>query len=192
MSQVLETLVSDETRSQQSSTSVEGASASPISLPSSSAQAPFPNYPTGPHVVPSQDDEYPSRLPPSDDTPGKQKQKQKHKQDKDNPIEGLSSFSAHSTNAIDFLHKISDAKCDDSDGTEIEELLDSMHAIVDAVKVRRQSTQSLFPHSNPAATQRTPTELPPIQVAVAAIREAQGDSSHSYSPLLCGYFPQEQ
>ncbi|KAJ5203475.1 hypothetical protein N7449_005554 [Penicillium cf. viridicatum] len=133
-------------------------SASPMNLHSYSSQRPLGNYLTEQH-----------NLPPSDDTPDKQK----HKQDKNNPIEGLSSFSAHSTHAIDFLHKFADARCDDCDGNEIEELLDSMRAIVDAVKVRRQSTQSLFPLATPLTTQRTPPELPPIQVVVAVIRKAQ-------------------
>lgn len=171
MSQVLETLVSEETRSHRSTASME--SASPMSLHSYSSQRPLGNYPTEQHD-----------LPPSDDTPDKQK----HKQDKNNPIEGLSSFSAHSTHAIDFLHKFADARCDDCDRNEIEELLDSMRAIVDAVKVRRQSTQSLFPLATPLTTQRTPPELPPIQVVVAVIRKAQGNPSHRYSSLPYNVF----
>lgn len=157
MSQVLETLVSEETKSQRATASME--SASPMSLHSSSSQRPLSNYLTGPHD-----------LPRSDDT----SDKQKRKQDKNNPVEGPSSFSAHSTHAINFLNKVAEAKCDDCDSNEIEELLDSMRAIVDAVKVRRQSTQSLFPLAIPSTTQCTPAELPPIQVAVAVIRKAQG------------------
>lgn len=182
MSQFLETLVSEETKCQRSTASME--SASPISLHSYSSQRPLSNYLTGQQDLPPQSDDNSSRLPPSDDTPDKQK----HKQNKNNPIEGLSSFSAHSTHAIDFLHKVADAKCDDCDSNEIEELLDSMRAIVDAVKVRRQSTQALFPLATPVTTQRTPAELPPIQVVVSVIRKAQGNRSHRYSSLPCNAF----
>ncbi|KAL4776575.1 hypothetical protein BDW60DRAFT_213945 [Aspergillus nidulans var. acristatus] len=167
MGQVLETLVSEETKSQRSTVSME--SASPMSLHSYSSQRPLSNYLTGQHDLPRQSDYHSSWLPRNDDTPDKQKRNQ----DKNNPVEGLSSFSAHSTHAIDFLHKVAEAKCDDCDSSEIEELLDSMRAIVDAIKVRRQSTQSLFPLAIPSTTQRTPAELPPIQVAVAVIRKAQ-------------------
>jgi hypothetical protein len=100
----------------------------------------------------------------------------------------LSSFSAHSTHAIDFLHKVAEARCDHCDSNEIEELLDSMRDIVDAVKVRRQSTQSLFPLATPITTQHTPAKLPPIQVAVAVIRKAQSNPSQPSSSLPCNFF----
>ncbi|RGP68717.1 hypothetical protein FSPOR_5188 [Fusarium sporotrichioides] len=164
---VLENLVSEETRSQRSTASVE--SASPMSLHSSSTQMPRSNHLTGQHDSHPQRDENSSLLPPSDNTTDKQK----HAQDKNNPIEGLSSFSAHSTLAIDLLHKVADAKFDDGDSNEIEELLASMREIVDAVKVRRHSAHSLFPLAAPNKTQRTPAELPPIQVVVTLIRKAQ-------------------
>lgn len=182
MSQILESLVSKETKSQRSTASLE--SASPMSLHSYSSQRPLSNYLASQHDLPPQSDDHSSRLPPIDDTPDKQK----HKQDKNNSVEGLSSFSAHSTHAIDFLHKVADAKCEGRDSTEIEELLNSMRAIVDAVKVRRQSTQSLFPLATPITTQRAPAEMPPIQVVVAVIRKAQGSPSHPYSLLPCNAF----
>jgi hypothetical protein len=40
----------------------------------------------------------------------------------------------HSTHAIDFLHKIANAKSEGRNSTEIEELLD-LNAIVDVVKL---------------------------------------------------------
>lgn len=177
MSQVLETLVSEESKSQRARASIE--SASPMTLHSYTSQRPPSNYLTDQGNLPPQDDHHSSQIPTSDST----SDKQKHKQDKNNAVEGLSSFSAHSSHAIDFLHKVAGDKCDNCDSSAIGELLDSLRAIVDAVKVCRQSTQPIFPLAVPITTRRTPVDLPPIQVAVAVTRKAQGSLSQRYPPL---------
>ena len=129
-------------------------------------------------------------MPPAAHIPTFPSSRPKQKELTNNLNEGPSSFSAHSTLAIDFLHKVADADRDSVDNTEIGELLDSLHQIVDAVKVRRQSTESLFPFANHSCSvaHRSPADLPPIQVAVAAIRKAQSTVSthllHTKAPIM--------
>ncbi|KAH6949768.1 hypothetical protein BKA56DRAFT_606771 [Ilyonectria sp. MPI-CAGE-AT-0026] len=169
MSQVLETLVADGTKSRRSTASLEDAN-SPMSLPFSLSRTPVTNDLTAQQDLPFPGGGHSGRVFPAGHTPSSGS---RQKEPKNNPNEGPSSFSAHSTLAIDFLHKVADAEGDSVDNTEIRELLDSLHQIVDAVKVRRQSTESLFPLADHSAAQRSPADLPPIQVAVAAIRKAQ-------------------
>lgn len=173
MSQVLETLVADDTKSQRSTASLEDAN-SPMSLPFSLSRTPVTNDLTAQQDLPFPGG-HSGRVSPAGHTPSSGS---RQKEPKNNPNEGPSSFSAHSTLAIDFLHKVADAERDSVDNTEIRELLDSLHQIVDAVKVRRQSTESLFPLADHSAAQRSPADLPPIHVAVAAIRKAQGNFGH--------------
>ncbi|KAL6915285.1 hypothetical protein FSST1_006780 [Fusarium sambucinum] len=169
--QALETLISEEAKSRPSLSSASVEVVGPTS------PSPFlrqkENCPFNRHDLPINKDEHFTQILPVDTMV----YEQKRKHDKNEPVEGLSSFSAHSNNAIDFLHKVADTAWGDSGRTEIEELLSSMHTIVDAVKFRRQSTQSLFPYSNPVTAQRTSPELPPIQVAVAVIRKSQEQSN---------------
>ncbi|PKS12634.1 hypothetical protein jhhlp_000842 [Lomentospora prolificans] len=89
-------------------------------------------------------------------------------------VEGSSSLSAHSSLAIDFLHKVAGADRQRGYTFETRELLDSLHNIVDAMKTLRQSPESLFTLALPSApVGHEDCTMPPIQAAVAVIRKAQ-------------------
>lgn len=189
MSQVLESLVADVTNKSQPST-----------VSSDKAHSPITGFPSGSSLEAALNDfrahkGLPCRIRDHSTTPASSGYalgvggagSGRETDSSDSPLEGLSSLSAHSTQAIDIMHKVVDAECDGGDDTEIRELLHSLHQIVDAVKARRQPAESLFPLANPSSfrKQHTPADLPPIQVAVAVIRKAQGNlgSPASHLPI---------
>lgn len=98
-------------------------------------------------------------------------------------LEGGSSLTAHSTLAIDFLDKVVGADRRKGYNFETRELLDSLRQIVHATKAQPLHAESLFSFAQPSAPQRLkPSTMPPIQVAAAMIRKAEGAFSHVRYP----------
>lgn len=102
-------------------------------------------------------------------------------------LEGGSSLSAHSTLAIDFLDRVAGEDRRKGHGFETQELLDSLRQIVHVTKAQPPHAEGLFSFARPSAPlQPEPATMPPIKVAAAAIRSAEGTFSHmSYSSPLC-------
>ncbi|GJC93473.1 fungal specific transcription factor [Colletotrichum higginsianum] len=87
-------------------------------------------------------------------------------------VEGESSMTAQSIFAHDFLQK---AVGDDSSVLEMRETLDALHSLVDALKQQPAIHELTYPHARPIARLALgDCEMPPVQSAVNAIREAKG------------------
>ena len=94
-------------------------------------------------------------------------------------MEGPSSLSAHSTMAIDFLDKVAGADRSSGYNIETRELLDSLRQIVHAIKTQSSFAEGLFLFARPSAPLKPHSStMPPIEAVVAAIRRAEGKSSH--------------
>ncbi|KAJ0158667.1 putative transcriptional regulatory protein C11D3.07c [Colletotrichum tanaceti] len=93
-------------------------------------------------------------------------------QTSDPMVEGESSMTAQSIFAHDFLQK---AVGDDSSVLEMRETLDALHSLVDALKQQPAIHELTYPHARPIARLALgDCEMPPVQSAVNAIREAKG------------------
>ncbi|WQF79624.1 hypothetical protein CDEST_04638 [Colletotrichum destructivum] len=92
-------------------------------------------------------------------------------QTSDPMVEGESSMTAQSIFAHDFLQK---AVGDDSSVLEMRETLDALHSLVDALKQQPAIHELTYPHARPIARLALgDCEMPPVQSAVNAIREAK-------------------
>ncbi|KAL4919834.1 hypothetical protein BDW62DRAFT_199554 [Aspergillus aurantiobrunneus] len=100
-----------------------------------------------------------------------------HLNEKDSILKGQSSLSAHSSFAVNFLHDEVDSKHEREIDSEMRDLLDTISSMVDAFNSQPLSP-TLFPYARKEQnTARPEYEMPPIQNAVDAIREAQKESN---------------
>lgn len=102
-------------------------------------------------------------------------------------LEGGSSLSAHSTLAIDFLDRVAVEDRRKGHDFETRELLDSLRQIVHVTKAQPPHADGLFSFARPSAPVRPDsTTMPPIKLAAAAIRNAEGTLSYMRNPpSLC-------
>ncbi|KAI9150764.1 putative transcriptional regulatory protein [Paramyrothecium foliicola] len=98
-------------------------------------------------------------------------------------MEGLSSLSTHSMLAIGFLDQVASADRRKGHSFDTRELLDSLSQIVDAIKSHSTYAAGLFPLArSPALLKPETSTMPPIEVSVAAIRQAE--EKHTMMPLF--------
>ncbi|KAF4963536.1 hypothetical protein FSARC_8473 [Fusarium sarcochroum] len=93
-------------------------------------------------------------------------------------IEGESSLAAHGEFANEFLKNAVGTESLQGASLELRETLDSLHHIVNSLKQQTAATEMSYPYAR--AVPRPPIkghELPPIQMAVALIRECEVENS---------------
>ncbi|KAJ5114352.1 hypothetical protein NUU61_000111 [Penicillium alfredii] len=96
-------------------------------------------------------------------------------------VEGQSSLSAHSTFAIQFLKDIAGSDQAEGASSEIGELLNTLGHIVDVFNDQRTSPSPLFPRAQmTGAVGPQSCQMPPIQTAVAVLRDAQAEREFSF------------
>ncbi|KAL3594100.1 hypothetical protein FPOAC2_08405 [Fusarium poae] len=93
-------------------------------------------------------------------------------------IEGESSLAAHGEFANEFLKNAVGTESLQGASLELRETLDSLHHIVSSLKQQTAATEMSYPYARPVP--RPPfknNDLPPIQTAVALIRECETENS---------------
>ncbi|KAG9501242.1 hypothetical protein J7337_006926 [Fusarium musae] len=93
-------------------------------------------------------------------------------------IEGESSLAAHGEFANEFLKNAVGTESLQGASLELRETLDSLHHIVSSLKQQTAATEMSYPHARqlPRPSLKN-NELPPIQTAVALIRECETENS---------------
>ncbi|KAG5811321.1 hypothetical protein H9Q74_004839 [Fusarium xylarioides] len=93
-------------------------------------------------------------------------------------IEGESSLAAHGEFANEFLKNAVGTESLQGASLELRETLDSLHHIVSSLKQQTAATEMSYPHARqlPRLSLKN-NELPPIQTAVALIRECETENS---------------
>jgi hypothetical protein len=87
---------------------------------------------------------------------------------------GQSSFTAHSTFAIDLAHTVVGSRQPAGGNQEIETLLDTLRHIGTAFSERHDSSMRLFPLLTAPAS--LDCQMPPLKTAVKLLRRSQGMS----------------
>lgn len=85
---------------------------------------------------------------------------------------GQSSFTAHSTFAIDLAHTVVGSRRPAGSNQEIETLLDTLRHIGTAFSERHDSSTRLFPLLTASAS--LGYQMPPLEAAVKILRRSQG------------------
>ncbi|KAI8410230.1 hypothetical protein FOFC_10084 [Fusarium oxysporum] len=93
-------------------------------------------------------------------------------------IEGESSLAAHGEFANEFLKNAVGTESLQGASLELRETLDSLHHIVSSLKQQTAATEMSYPHARqlPRPSLKN-NELPPIQTAVALIRESENSEA---------------
>ncbi|KAM0239183.1 hypothetical protein ACHAPO_003154 [Fusarium lateritium] len=93
-------------------------------------------------------------------------------------IEGESSLAAHGEFANEFLKNAVGTESLQGASLELRETLDSLHHIVSSLKQQTAAMEMSFPYARPVPRPPFKTNgLPPIQTAVALIRECETENS---------------
>lgn len=106
-------------------------------------------------------------------------------------VEGESSLAAHSAFANEFLQNaFRNDSIQDSASLEMRHTLASLHHVVDSLKQHNGATSMSYPDAHPIPyVSFRGNELPPIQMTVALIRAAKGDSPtqnpQPWFPAIC-------
>jgi hypothetical protein len=89
-------------------------------------------------------------------------------------IEGESSLAAHGEFANEFLKNAVGTESLQGASLELRETLDSLHHIVTSLKQQTAATEMSYPYARPVLRPTLKNnDLPPIQTAVALIRECE-------------------
>ena len=97
-----------------------------------------------------------------------------------NGMSGQSSFTAHSTFAIDLAHTVVGSSQPTGSNSEMQTLLDTLRHIGTAFSERNDSSMRLFPLiTAPASLEQY--QMPPLKAAVKLLQKSQG----THPTLIC-------
>ncbi|KAJ4024118.1 hypothetical protein NW766_000350 [Fusarium irregulare] len=96
----------------------------------------------------------------------------------DSPVvEGESSLAAHGEFATEFMKNAVGTESLQGASLELRETLDSLHHIVNSLKQQTAATEMSYPYARSVPRPTFKNDLPPIQTAVALIRECETENS---------------
>ena len=94
----------------------------------------------------------------------------------DSPVvEGESSLAAHGEFATEFMKNAVGTESLQGASLELRETLDSLHHIVNSLKQQTAATEMSYPYARSVPRPTFKNDLPPIQTAVALIRECESE-----------------